>query len=129
MKSYYENCAIPKPVNRKKKKLYNGYKDKHKRRCHYCGEVGADRHEIFGGNPNRQTSIKCGFQVDVCREHHMELEANITVWAQEQNQKWAEVYQTAYMADRQAEGETEEKALELWMKLIGRNYLKELIPK
>lgn len=127
MNDYYKSCPCPKPVDRKKKKLCNGWKDKPNRYCHYHGTPYAERHEIFGG-ANRQTSIKYGFQVDVCPACHRELEANITDWAQEQNQKWAEVYQTAYMADLESTGITKEQALEIWMSMIGQNYLEECDP-
>jgi len=50
---YYETCAVPKPKNNKKKKLYNGYKDKPIRFCAETGAPYAERHEIFGG-ANRQ---------------------------------------------------------------------------
>lgn len=128
MNNYYKTCPLPKPQSSRKKKLCNGWKDKPKRYCHYHGTPYAERHEIFGG-ANRQTSIKYGFQVDVCPACHRELEANITTWAQEQNQKWAEVYQTAYMADLESTGITKDQALDMWMALIGQNYLKECEPK
>ena len=51
--AYYDSCTIPKPETQKKKKLSNGYKYKHSRTCYYCGTPGAERHEIYGGNPNR----------------------------------------------------------------------------
>lgn len=61
---------VPKPKDTKrKKKLVNGYKEKPKRRCYYTGMPGAERHEVYGG-PNRQISIKYGFQVDLCPEIH-----------------------------------------------------------
>ena len=39
MIDYYKTCAVAKPVDKKKKKLMNGYKDKPNR---ICGSVGPD---------------------------------------------------------------------------------------
>lgn len=65
---YYQTCPFPKPKTTKKKKKVNGWKNKKYRRCKYCGEGNAERHEVFFG-ANRQTSIDNKFQVDVCRKH------------------------------------------------------------
>ena len=84
---YYRTCPFPKPVDKRKKKKVNGYKDKHKRRCYYCGTYGAERHEVYG-NSNRQISIDNGFQVDLCRDCHREMQENITTRAKERNEFW-----------------------------------------
>lgn len=121
--SYYQSCAFPKPAPSKKKKLlHNGFKDKAQRRCWYTGQLGAERHEIWGG-PWRQTSIDMGFQVDVCPELHAELQANGTEWARIENLKWQMYYQQLYEGKLIASGIKEEQARELWMALIGKNYL------
>ena len=60
-KGYYETCAIPKPGNKKKKILYNGYKNKAERVCFFCKTPNAERHEVFPGN-NRQISIREGLR-------------------------------------------------------------------
>lgn len=125
---YYKTCAFPKPVDKKKKTVCNGYKDKQKRYCMYCGTRGADRHEVYGGT-NRQTSIRHGFQVDLCSEHHRELQDNITEWAQAENQKLRAGFQRQYMDKLTATGVPEEDALEVWMALIGKNYIEGLVPK
>ena len=116
------------PGTKKKKLLYNGYKDKAKRVCRYCGQSYAERHEVFGGS-NRQTSIRHGFQVDVCGEHHRELQENITEWAQEENRNLRSGYQREYMDKLIDSGVTERDALRTWMWLIGRNYIEELMPE
>lgn len=122
MNDYYKTCPIPKPIDRKKKKKVNGYKDKHKRICYYCHTAGADRHEVFGAS-NRQISIDNGFQVDLCRKCHKEIQNNITPWAQEQNTFWKEKYQKEYEQKLIERGMSPKDARAFWICLIGRNYL------
>lgn len=116
---------VPKPEKKKKKKLlFNGYKDKPNRRCFYCGEPSADRHEIFGGRPNRQHSIEDGLQVDTCRKHHGELQANITPWAQEENRKWREWGQKHFeLRKMQEDHMTPLQARNAFRERYGKNYL------
>lgn len=121
--TYYSECSIPKPATVKKTKLANGFKRKPARICHYCGTAGAERHEVYGGNPNRQTSIKHGFQVDLCPDCHREMEANITDQAKERNEYWQKYYQNKYESKLIDTGVSRHQARELWMLLIGRNYL------
>ena len=121
--SYYNTCTIPKPATAKKTKLANGFKSKPARICHYCGTAGAERHEVYGGNPNRQTSIKHGFQVDLCPDCHREMEANITDQAKERNEYWQKYYQNKYESKLIDTGVSRHQARELWMLLISRNYL------
>lgn len=119
--SYYDTCAIPKPVTGKKKKKYNGYKDKPGRFCAYTGQPYAERHEVFGG-PNRQISIDMGFQVDVSPEVHRELHDNITEWAQNENRRLRQNFQSRYEQDLIDAGMSEEQARYAWIQLIGRSY-------
>ena len=128
MNDYYKTCAFPKPQDKKKKRLQNGYKNKHKRMCAYCGEYGADRHEIFGG-ALRQLSMELGFQVDVCRSHHAELHNNSTVWAKAENRRLKQQCQESYMQKLTDTGIEEKKALEIWMRVFGKNYLEGEIPE
>ena len=127
MAEYYQTCAFPKPGSRKKKKLENGYKDKPNRFCAYCGEPYAERHEVFAG-PNRQFSIANGLQVDVCADHHRQLQDNITDWAKEKNTLLRRNCQLRYMKRLMTEGLTGRQALNDWMQNIGRNYVKEFTP-
>lgn len=121
--NYYQQCAFPKPKPTKKKQLLcNGYKDKPERKCWYTGQLGAERHEIWGG-PYRQTSIRMGFQVDVCPEIHAELQANGTEWARIENQKWQMYFQSQYEQKLINTGVKPEHARDAWMAMIGRNYL------
>lgn len=122
LEAYYKNCAFPKPQDKKKKKKCNGYKDKADRICTYTGRPFAERHEIFCGR-NRQISIDYGFQIDVCHEIHEELQANITEWAQAENLRLRQKWQTEYEDKLTCAGITPEKAREMWLKLIGRSYL------
>jgi len=128
MTDYYQTCAFPKPGNTKKKKKQNGYKDKPNRICIYTGESGAERHEVFAGN-NRQTSIDYGFQIDVCRAKHEELQDNKTPWAQEENKKWKSYFEKKYVEKLVDAGMDRKQALKMWMDLIGRNYVDEYQPE
>lgn len=122
---YYKTCPFPKSMGEprsKKKKLYNGYKAKPSRRCWYTGKMGAERHEVFPGI-YRQTSIEMGFQVDVCSEIHRELQANSSEWAKTENKKWKMYYQALYEEKLIETGIKEEQARELWIALMGQNYL------
>ena len=120
---YYETCAIPKPKTKKKKLLYNGYKEKGERYCAYCGAPYAERHEIFPGTGNRQISIREKFQIDVCPSHHKELQDNITDWAQSENRKLKKACQYKWENKLIDAGTEPKSAREAWMMLIGRNYL------
>lgn len=126
---YYRYAAEQMERASREKKKYNGYKDKPERICFYIGRPYAERHEVFPGRPNRQISIEYGFQVDICPEKHRELQDNITPWAKAENQKWRSTYERAYIDRLMDEGEREEDALQSWMRLIGRNYIEELIPR
>lgn len=128
MANYYETCAIPKPGKSKKKKLYNGYKDKANRYCYYCGTAYAERHEIFEGK-NRQISIEYGFQVDVCRDCHQEMQDNLTERGRRRNRQWERHYEIKYMQERIEEGMSARQALRSWMSLIGKNYVDEFMPE
>ena len=119
---YYDSCAIPKPADKKKPKLANGYKSKENRTCHYCGTAGAERHEIYGG-ANRKISIQHQFQVDLCQGCHLEIEANITDRAKERNEYWQKHFQSTYESKLIGALVPKKQARELWMLLIGWNYL------
>lgn len=125
MKDYYSTCPFPKPQAEKKKKKQNGWKDKQNRTCHYTGASGAERHEIFGGTRNRQTSIDMGFQVDVCPEIHRRFHAQADEWSRQEVKRWQIYYQVQYMDKLIQTGLTQKQALDCWMALIGENYLWE----
>ena len=127
---YYEYAITQmEQAKRKKKRKYNGYKNKADRICFYTGRPYADRHEVFPGTSNRQICIKLGMQLDIYREKHEEIQGNITPWAKEENAKWRACYQRVYMDFAEGEGLTEAEALRAWMGLIGRNYIMELMPE
>lgn len=126
---YFEYAYCMMEIAKTRKQKYNGYKDKPERLCFYTDICGAERHEVFSGNPNRATSIKFGFQVDLSPDKHQELQANITPWAQRENAKWRAAYQRVYMDGREGEGMSEKEALQDWMHLIGKNYIEELMPE
>ena len=111
-----------------KKLLYNGYKDKADRICVYTGQPYAERHEVFPG-PNRQISIREGFQIDVCHNKHAELQANITPWAKAENLRLKRYFERKWLDKKEADGVTEAQAVREWMTMIGRNYLEDITPE
>lgn len=119
---YYQNCAFPKPAMTKKQKKVNGYKDKPNRVCWYCGERNAERHEVFNG-PYRQASIDMGFQVDVCPVHHRRLHESGRPFGKIETLKWRMFYQKEYEEKLIATGISESDARELWVHMMGKNYL------
>lgn len=121
--SYYDTCAFPKPRDKKKKKKCNGYKDKPKRICYYCGTPGAERHEVYPGRGKRQICIDNGFQVDLCQNCHREIHRNATLQAKERNEFWKIKYQGDYEERLISSGIAPDEARKLWIKLIGRSYL------
>ena len=117
---------VPKPRNTKKKKLYNGIKNKAERVCYYCGTPYAERHEVYGG-PNRQASIELGFQVDLCSACHSAWHAQEKdLWIR-RKKAWQEHYQRLYEGKLKAAGVTPERARVLWMSIIGKNYTDEVL--
>lgn len=120
--SYYNTYAIPKPKEKRKKPICNGYKDKQERYCHYCGTPYAERHEVFGG-ANRVKSILNGWQVDLCHTCHEEMQANITKRAKMRNIYWRQKFQREYEAKLIVSGIAPEQAREIWISEVGRNYL------
>lgn len=121
--SYYDTCAFPKPKDKKKKLLYNGYKTKAERVCAYCNMPHAERHEIFPGSANRQISIREKFQIDVCPQHHKELQDNITEWGQRENKKLKKACQYKWEKKLIDAGTAPERTREAWIQMIGRSYL------
>ena len=113
---------VPKPTDTKKKKKVNGWKDKRARICRYCGTPGAERHEVYGG-ANRQTSIDEGFQIDLCPACHRAWHAQSDpVWIG-RKKKWQAHFQMEYESKCIRAGIRPEQARELWMSLIGKNYI------
>lgn len=110
------------------KKLYNGWKHKPERCCLYCGRPYAERHEVFPGS-NRQISIRENFQIDLCPEHHREIQANCTEWAQRENVRWKQHFEREYIREQMKGGASKQQAVRAWMELIGRNYCDEIIPE
>ena len=120
--SYYENCAVPKPKDKKKKKLANGWKDKPERVCRYTGRSYAERHEIFGGS-NRQKSIEYGLQVDLCPEIHERITNPRTEEDLRMVQELKEEGQMKYEALMKGKGFDDVGARKMFMMEFGKNYL------
>lgn len=116
---------ILKPGNKKKHRKQNGWKDKPERYCRYCGRPYAERHEVYCGTANRQISIDNGFQIDVCRAHHEELQDNITSWAKSENERLRQMYQNQWEEKLIETGVKPDQARKLWIQLIGRSYMDE----
>ena len=112
---------IEKPKSKKKKKIYNGYKEKSERCCHYCGTPYAERHEAFGGS-NRQFSIEDGFQVDLCPNCHRRFHEK-DEWGKEESLKWKIHFQGKYENKLTETGITEDQARTLFISRYGRNYI------
>lgn len=113
---------VPKPGQAKKTKKVNGYKDKPKRLCYYCKTAGAERHEVFGG-ANRQISINHGFQIDLCSECHRNMHnPPDKEWMRRRNY-WKRFFQKKYEEELVSKGISKINARQLWLKLIGKNYL------
>lgn len=123
MNDYYTKGALfPKPKSHQRKKKQNGWKEKQNRYCHYTGQPSAERHEVFGG-ANRQQSIDMGFQVDVNPEIHRRFHDESDEWARKEMERWRIYYQVKYIQKLVETGISQEQAMELWMLMIGKNYL------
>ncbi|QIB68590.1 hypothetical protein Ami103574_04310 [Aminipila butyrica] len=125
MTDYYSRCAFPKPVNKKKKKLYNGYKDKPNRVCAFKGTPYAERHEIFGG-PNRQKSIQYGLQVDLSHEVHERVTNPRTDKDLDLVRQLKEYGQKMFEDIIREQGGTDVEARKSFMHEFGKNYLEPL---
>ena len=113
---------FPKPEVKKKRKKRNGWKDKSERRCHYCGTTCAERHEVYGG-PNRQASIDFRFQLDLCPACHRAWHAQANELWIERKQYWQKHFQEAYEQKLIDGGIRPDQARELWINLIGKNFI------
>ena len=112
---------VPKPSDGKKKKKTNGWKDKPKRFCYYCGTPYAERHEVYGG-PNRQISIDLGFQLDLCQDCHRKWhEQNDETWIR-RKAYWQRKMQKDYESKLIEDGMPAEAVRRHWMAIIGKSY-------
>lgn len=121
---YYATCAVPKPIDKKKKKLMNGYKDKPNRYCIVCGATNAERHEIFGGS-NRQHSIEDRLQIDLCAEHHRRWHEGTDPATQEWKAEWRRRAQEMYEQKLVEAGAKPARARNIFVKRYGFNLLDE----
>lgn len=76
--------------------------------CYICHKCKDDLHEVYGGS-NRQTSIKNGFVIPVCRNCHIKVTDNVKVQRMLQIMMQAK-YETEYSREE-------------FMKIIGKSYL------
>lgn len=49
-------------------------------KCYFCDNTKVELHELLAGR-NRKNSIKYGYVLPVCREHHKEIQYNLE-WKQ-----------------------------------------------
>lgn len=83
------------------------------RACYFCGRLdGLERHHVFGGVANRPISEKYGLYVYLCHNHHTGTDG-----AQYDREKNLLLKRDAQMAFEM------ENPRDLWMSLIGKNYL------
>lgn len=125
MTDFYKECAIPKPVSKKKKKLVNGYKDKPNRYCVECGTGYAERHEIFGG-ANRQRSIEDKLQIDLCKECHERWHRGTDDKTIEWRAKWRRRAQRCYEKRLIDAGAKPKSARKIFMDRYGMSTLEEI---
>ena len=83
------------------------------KRCWICGSVvGLECHHILGGTANRKLSEKYGLKVWLCHEHHTGDSG--AQYVKEMNLQLKQEAQRAF---------EKTNSRELWMRLIGKNYL------
>ena len=81
--------------------------------CFFCGRrTNLERHHVFGGVANRPISEKYGLTVWLCHEHH--TGDNGAQYVKEMNLQLKQEAQRAF---------EKTNSRELWMRLIGKNYL------
>ena len=122
-KDYYSTCAIPKPVDKKKTKKVNGYKDKPNRMCCICGRLAAERNEVFEGTGRRQNCVDEELFIDLCMVHHgawhnpptPEFEILKQAVRETKQKEWEEKYISS--------GHSPKEAREAFRTLFNKNYL------
>lgn len=81
--------------------------------CYFCGAVsGLECHHILAGTANRRISEKYGLKVWLCHKHHTGAEG-----AQYDKVRGYQLKMAAQEKFEEIHGH------ELWMKVIGKNYL------
>lgn len=77
-KEYKKNKAIKKKTNKLKKLEAERYSiiTDDLTQCYLCGTKKMDTHELIGGC-NRQTSMKWGLTIPICRKCHSKLDTDI----------------------------------------------------
>lgn len=84
-------------------------------KCFFCGKPKECIHEVYHGTANRKISIKNGFCVGLCHEHHNM--SNDSVHAKpnkDKDLKLKQVYQEEYEKTHSREE---------FIRLIGKSYL------
>lgn len=75
--------------------------------CYFCGKPRADLHEILYGK-NRSNSMKFGYVLPLCREHHLSFHKNhvlTKIWCAKCQEKFEK-----------------NKSREEWISIFHRNY-------
>jgi len=114
---------VPKPIYKKKPKPKNNPVPTEESMCVLCGGWKlCETHEVYGGNPNRQISIKNGYQVSLCRTCHIDVTENREYTLKKQ-EFWKNLYQRMQESTWQKQGISLSESRDKWLALIGRNYL------
>ena len=82
-------------------------------KCYFCGKPRECIHEVYFGNANRNISIKNGFCVGLCHEHH-NMSINSVHYNREMDLKLKKLYQKEYEKNHTREE---------FISLIGKSYL------
>ena len=113
---------VPKPTYKKKKKPKNNPVPTENCNCALCGEWKlCETHEVYNGNPNRQISIKNGYQVKLCKTCHIDVTEN-REYTLEWQELWKNLYQQMQESAWKTQGISCSEARDKWLELIGRNY-------
>ena len=114
---------VPKPTYKKKPKPKNNPVPTEESMCVLCLKVClCETHEVYGGNPNRQISIKNGYQVSLCKTCHIDVTEN-REYTLEKQELWKKLYQVMQETAWHNQGITRSESRDKWLALIGKNYL------
>lgn len=117
-----EQLMYPKPKHKKQNKRISESKrysiiTANLDCCIMCGRTNTNKHEIFGGNRNRENSKKYGLVIPLCVfEHHNQIECKGIHFDKELMENWHKIGQKVFM-------EHYNKTVEEFIQIFGKNYL------
>jgi len=113
---------VPKPTYKKKPKAKNNPVPTEEHICVLCCKVClCETHEVYNGNPNRQISIKNGYQVKLCKTCHIDVTEN-REYTLEWQELWKNLYQQMQESAWKTQGISCSESRDMWLALIGKNY-------